>query len=63
MNSLQGWRKMIRLILAPNSTEGIEEKLLKLKNTKSGENTPKIIENEKRATHLETRFNHKDHLY
>jgi hypothetical protein len=30
MDSLQGWRYMMRLILAPKSMEGIEEKLLKL---------------------------------
>jgi hypothetical protein len=29
MNSLQVWRKMMRLVLAPKSIEGIEEKLLK----------------------------------
>jgi hypothetical protein len=29
MDSLQGWRYMIRLVLASKSIEGIEEKLLK----------------------------------
>jgi hypothetical protein len=29
MDSLQGWRWMMRLILAPKPIEGIEEKLLK----------------------------------
>jgi hypothetical protein len=29
MGSLQGWRYMIRLVLASKSIEGIEEKLLK----------------------------------
>jgi hypothetical protein len=28
INSLQGWRKMMMLILAPKSMEGVEEKLI-----------------------------------
>jgi hypothetical protein len=38
---------MMRLILAPNSTEGIEEKLLKSQENKIGQNTLKITEKEK----------------
>jgi hypothetical protein len=37
---------MMRLILEPNSTLGIEENFSNLKNTKSGDNTPEITEKE-----------------
>jgi hypothetical protein len=37
MDSLQGWRKMMRLILAPKYMEGIEEKQLKSRNQKLGQ--------------------------
>jgi hypothetical protein len=46
---------MVRLVLASNCMEGIEETFSNLKNTKSGENTPKIKEKEKWVAHLETR--------
>jgi hypothetical protein len=38
---------MMRLVLAPNSMEGIKKNFSNLKNTRSGENTPKITEKEK----------------
>jgi hypothetical protein len=36
MDSLQGWRYVMRLVLAPKSTGGIKEKFLKSQNQKSG---------------------------
>jgi hypothetical protein len=54
---------MIRLILAPNSMEGIEEKLLKSQEHKIGQKYSKNHIKRKRAAHLETRFNYKDQLY
>jgi hypothetical protein len=47
---------MMRLVLAPKSTEGIKEKLLQ----KSGENTLKITKKKNDPYNLETRFMHKD---
>jgi hypothetical protein len=38
---------MTRLVLAPKSTEGIEEKLLKLRSQKSGKNASENHENVK----------------
>jgi hypothetical protein len=38
---------MMRLILAPNSMEESKKNFSNLKNTKWGENTPKLIEKEK----------------
>jgi hypothetical protein len=37
MDSLQGWRYMIRLDLASKPMEGIEEKLLKSRDKKLGQ--------------------------
>jgi hypothetical protein len=36
MGSLQGWRQMMRLILAPKPMEEIDEKFLKSRDQKSG---------------------------
>jgi hypothetical protein len=43
MDSLQDWRWMMRLVLAPKPMEGIDKKkLLKSQDRKSGKNTLKI---------------------
>jgi hypothetical protein len=51
---------MMRLILAPKSTEGVKKNFSKLVDEKLDENTPKIT---KKKNNLETRFVHKDQLY
>jgi hypothetical protein len=50
---------MMRLILAPKSTEGVEKNFSKLVD----ENTPKITKKKNNPYNLETRFVHKDQLY
>jgi hypothetical protein len=41
MDSLQGWRYMMRLILAPKPTEGIKEKTTQIVRSKIRQNTSK----------------------
>jgi hypothetical protein len=45
MDSLQG--SMMRLVLAPKPMKGIDQKLLKLQDRQSGQNTSENHENEK----------------
>jgi hypothetical protein len=53
----------MRLVLAPNPTKGIEEKLFKSQEHKIGQKYSKNHKKEKWPAHLEMRFNHKDQLY
>jgi hypothetical protein len=50
---------MMRLILAPESTNEIEEKLIKSQSQESRQNTFKITKMKNGAAHEETRFNPK----
>jgi hypothetical protein len=50
MDSFQDWRCVMRLVLACKPMEGIEEKLLKSRNRKSGQKYSKNHKNEKHCS-------------
>jgi hypothetical protein len=54
---------MMRLVLAPNFTEGIKEKLLQTHERKIGQKYFKNHEKENDTYNLETRITYKDQLY